>query len=339
VQVLLDTGSTAALLDKDFILKHKMPTIKRDTPLQIQNFSNEVVPGAGELFTVPFMLQHKKHFAAESFEVAPLDRDYDIILPYWWIAKYQPCNMWAEQGNILFTTPWCTEKCTKAQAHAFPPRIDKRILTDPEASIIGHISTATTKDKLSDTLEQVPEKCRKWINIITKEAADKLPKHKPYDHAINLKEGETPPWGPVYALNEVELQTLREWLKEILWTGKIRPSKSPATAPILFVPKPHGRGLRLCVDYWGINKITIANRYPLTLISELQDQVRGAKFFTKMDLKNRYHLIRIKEGDEWKTAFRCRYGLYEFLVMPFRLTNTPATFQDMMNHIFRDMLD
>jgi hypothetical protein len=174
---------------------------------------------------------------------------------------------------------------------------------------------------------------------MTKEAADKLPEYKPYDHAIDLKEGETPPWGPVYALNEVELETLREWLKEMLWMGKIRPSKSPAAAPILFVPKPHGRGLTLCVDYRGINKITIANRYPLPLMSELQDRVRGAKFFTKMDLKNGYHLIWIKEGDEWKMAFRCRYGLYEFLVMPFGLTNTPATFQDMMNHIFRDMLD
>jgi hypothetical protein len=74
-------------------------------------------------------------------------------------------------------------------------------------------------------------------------------------------------------------------------------------------------------------------------MSELQDRVRGAKFFTKMDLKNGYHLIRIKEGDEWKTAFRCRYGLYEFLVMPFGLTNAPAIFQDIINHIFRDMLD
>jgi hypothetical protein len=113
----------------------------------------------------------------------------------------------------------------------------------PEASVIGHISTATTKDELSEALKQVPEKFRKWINIMTREAADRLPEHKPYDHAIDLKEGETPPWGPVYALNEVELQTLREWLKEMLWIGKIKPSKSPAAAPILFVPKPHGRGL------------------------------------------------------------------------------------------------
>jgi hypothetical protein len=95
-------------------------------------------------------------------------------------------------------------------------------------------------------------------------------------------------------------------------TGKIWKSKSPAAAPILFVPKAHGRGLRLCVDYRGINKITIANRYPLPLMSELQDRVIGSRIFTKIDLKNVYHLIRIKEGDEWKTACRCRYSLYEF---------------------------
>jgi hypothetical protein len=106
---------------------------------------------------------------------------------------------------------------------------------------------------------------------MTKEAADRLPEHKPYNHAIDLKEGETPPWGPVYALNEVELQMLREWLKEMVRMGKIKPSKSPAAALILFVPKPHSRGLRLCVDYRGINKITIANSYPLPLMSELQD--------------------------------------------------------------------
>jgi hypothetical protein len=89
-------------------------------------------------------------------------------------------------------------------------RIDKRILMHPEASIIGHISIATTKEELSDILEQVPKRFRKWINIMTKEAADKLPEHKPYNHAIDLKEGETPPWGPVYTVNEVELEILRE---------------------------------------------------------------------------------------------------------------------------------
>jgi hypothetical protein len=143
----------------------------------------------------------------------------------------------------------------------------------------------------------------------------------------------------MYPLNEMELQALRYYLKEMLELGKIHPSKSPAAAPIIFIPKAHGRGLRLCVDYRGLNKVTIANRYPLPIMSELQDRVRGAKIFTKIDLKNGYNLIRIKPGDEWKTAFKTWYGLYEYTVMPFGLSNAPATFQNMMNHIFRDLLD
>ena len=122
-------------------------------------------------------------------------------------------------------------------------------------------------------------------------------------------------------------------------TGEIKRSTSPAGYPILFVPKPHGRGLRLYVDYRVLNHITIPNRYPLPLMQELQDQVQRARWFPKMDLKNRFHLIRIREGDEWKTAFRTRYGIFEFQVIPFGLTNAPSTFQDMMNYILSDMLD
>ena len=160
-----------------------------------------------------------------------------------------------------------------------------------------------------------------------------------YDCTIDLKEGETAPWGLIYPLSESELQTLWEWLKEMLRTGKMRRSTSPAGSPILFVPKPNGRGLRLCADYRALNRITIPNRYPLPFMQKLQDRVQGAKWFTKLDLENGFNLIRIREGDEWKTAFRTRYGLYEFQVMPFGLTNAPSTFQDMMNHVFSDKID
>jgi len=122
-------------------------------------------------------------------------------------------------------------------------------------------------------------------------------------------------------------------------TGKIKRSTSPAGSPILFVPKPNGRGLRLYVDYRRLNAVTIPNRYPLPLMQELQDRVQGAQWFSKLDLKNGFNLIRIREGDEWKTAFRTRYGLYEFQVMPFGLTNAPSTFQHMMNHVLSDLLD
>jgi len=147
------------------------------------------------------------------------------------------------------------------------------------------------------------------------------------------------PWGPIYPLSEEELQTLQEWLKGMERTGRIKRSTSPFESPILFVPKLHGWGLRLCVDYQALNRITIPNRYPLLLMQELQDRVLGAQWFTKMDLKYGFHLIRMSKGDEWKSAFQTRYGLFEFQVILFGLTNAPSTFQDMMNPMFSDMLD
>jgi hypothetical protein len=111
---------------------------------------------------------------------------------------------------------------------------------------------------------------------------------------------------------------------------------SPAGAPILFSPKKDG-GLRLCVDYRGLNAITVKHRYPLPLISELLDRLNGAKVFSKIDSKDAYYRIRVREGDEWKTAFRTPYGYYEFPVLPMGLTNTPATFQSYINNALRGL--
>ena len=123
---------------------------------------------------------------------------------------------------------------------------------------------------------------------------------------------------------------LRRYLQENLKKGFIRLSKSPAASPILFVPKKDG-SLRLYVNYRGLNKVTVKNRYPLPLMGEILDRVNGASVFSKIDLKDAYYRIRIRPGDEWKTAFRTRYGHYEYLVMPFGLTNAPAAFQVYIN--------
>src|SRR5436853_5838943 len=124
----------------------------------------------------------------------------------------------------------------------------------------------------------------------------------------------------------------------MLEQGKITPSKSPAGAPILFVPKKNGK-LRLSVDYRGLNNVTGKNKYPLPLMDPLREQVKGATIFTKLDLRDKYYLIHIREGDEWKTAFRTQYSQFEYKVMPFGLCNAPATFQGMMNEVLREFLD
>ena len=119
----------------------------------------------------------------------------------------------------------------------------------------------------------------------------------------------------------------------------VRESKSSCSSQILFIAKGHGRGLRLCIDYCGINKIAVPTCYPLPNMHELKDRVRGSNWFTKIVLKNGYHLIRIKKGDEWKTAFGSQYVLFEYTVMPFGLVNAPVTFQSMINHIIWDMFN
>ena len=184
-----------------------------------------------------------------------------------------------------------------------------------------------------------PKEYSEFILIMTTEASLELPKHSAYNHAIDVKDNTTPPWGPIYPLNETELDELCKWLQKMTAIGAVRESKAACSSPMLFVPKGYGRGLRLCIDYRAINKIMVPNRYPLPNIDKLKERVRRAEYFNKIDDKNRYHLIRIKEVDEWKTTFRCRYGLFEYTVMPFGLSNAPATFQEIINHIFRDTLN
>ena len=131
---------------------------------------------------------------------------------------------------------------------------------------------------------------------------------------------------------------MKSQLDELLAKGYIRQSKSPYGAPVLFVDKKDGK-LRLCVDYRALNKVTVKNSYPLPRIDDLFDRLAGAKYFSRIDLRSRYHQIWIAQGDEEKTACRTRYGSFEFLVMPFGLCNAPATFTTLMNNIFHEYLD
>ena len=134
------------------------------------------------------------------------------------------------------------------------------------------------------------------------------------------------------------LDELRKQLKDLTEKGYIRPSVSPFGAPVLFVPKKDG-GVRMCVDYRALNKVTVHNRYPLPRIDELLDRLQGSRFFTKIDLRSGYYQIRMHPDSIQKTAFRTRYGHFEFLVLPFGLTNAPATFMHLMHQIFREQLD
>ena len=165
-----------------------------------------------------------------------------------------------------------------------------------------------------------------------------LPPDRDVEFTIKLLPGTAPIYVTPYRMAPTELRELKTQLQELLEKGYIRPSISPWGAPTLFVKKKDGT-LRLCIDYRQLNRVTIKNKYPLPRVDDLFDQLQGARVFIKIDLRSGYHQLRIENADVQKTAFRTRYGHYEFLVMPFGLTNAPAVFMALMNKVFQPYLD
>src|SRR5260370_12202510 len=179
---------------------------------------------------------------------------------------------------------------------------------------------------------------KEFTDICSEEAFAHLPPRKAWDHAIELHPDAKLPRGTLFPLSPTEQKELDAFLRENLANGQIHPLKSPIGAPVFFVKKKEG-SLHLVQDYWKLNKITVKNSYLLPLVSNMLTRLRDAKWFTTLDLHWGFNNVRLKEGDEWKAAFSMNRGLFEPLVMFFRLCNSPTTFQTMMNDILRPFID
>ena len=202
-------------------------------------------------------------------------------------------------------------------------------------SAIFDITEKIPKDK--KVIARSEQFQKEFPDVFSESNAAELPEFRQFNCDIPLIPGAVIPHGRVYQLSEPERKSLEEYVNTELAKGFIRHSTSPAGAPCFFVKKKDG-SLRLCVDFKGLNKLTIKNRYPMPLIPELIRRVASGKIYTALDLRGAYNLVRVKKGDEWKTAFRTPFGHYEYMVMPFGLTNAPAIFQSMMDRIFRDLI-
>ena len=189
-----------------------------------------------------------------------------------------------------------------------------------------------------DETKILPRTYQEFQDVFSEDQAEILPQHRKYDCPIDLVPDAKQPFKGIYQLSPLETKALKDYIDENLKKGFIRPSKSAFGSPIFFVPKKN-KELRPCVDYRSVNKITIKNRHPLPLITEMLDRVGKARIFSKIDLKGAYNLVRMRFSDEHKTAFRCQFGHFKYTVMPFGLTNAPAVFQAMMLDIFRDIID
>jgi Reverse transcriptase (RNA-dependent DNA polymerase) len=222
---------------------------------------------------------------------------------------------------------FCTPDATKAR---FLPRTTN-IPRESSTLRIGQLYIRT-----ADSKTQIPRQYRAFERVFSEEASHEFPPSRPWDHAINHKPGALVALpGKLILLSQTELGVLRKFVKEHLTRRTIRPSKSLYKSRFFFIQKKDGT-LRAVQDYRPVNQWTIRNAYPLPLIPELIDRLNGCSLYTKFDIRWGYNNVRIKEGDEWKATFITNEGLFEPTVMFFGLTNSPATFQTMMNSIFSE---
>ncbi|RVW32511.1 Transposon Ty3-G Gag-Pol polyprotein [Vitis vinifera] len=288
-----------------------------------------------------FAMTHRDAQATSDVEM-PVDlvlldlQDFDVILGMDWLASYH-ASVDCFEKRVTFSIPG-QPKFSFEGKHVDRPL---RMISALRASSLlkkgcqGFLASVMSNE--SDLkLEDIPI-VREYPDVFPEDLPG-LPPEREVEFTIDLVPGTGPMSKAPYRMAPVELKELKVQLQELLDKGFIRPSVSPWGAPVLFVKKKDG-SMRLCIDYRELNKVTVRNKYPLPRIDDLFDQLQGACVFSKIDLRSGYHQLRVRGEDVPKTAFRTRYGHYEFLVMPFGLTNAPAAFMDLMNRVFKPYLD
>uniref|UniRef100_A0A2N9EM84 Reverse transcriptase n=1 Tax=Fagus sylvatica TaxID=28930 RepID=A0A2N9EM84_FAGSY len=263
--------------------------------------------------------------------------DFDVILGMNWLAAYH-ASVDCFEKEVVFRPPGELEFRFKGSRLPSLPHMISALRANRllRKGCRGFLASVVDLQKKELEIEDIPV-VREFPDVFPEDLPG-LPPDREVEFSIDLVPGTAPISKAPYRMAPAELKELKGQLEELLDKGFIRPSASPWGAPVLFVKKKDG-SMRLCIDYRELNRVTIKNKYPLPRIDDLFDQLQGAQVFSKIDLRSGYHQLKIKSEDIPKTAFRTRYGHYEFLVMPFGLTNAPAVFMDLMNRVFHEYLD
>lgn len=351
-RILIDCGAEGNVLSSSFRKAHDLPRLPGPPiPIILPDGSSSI-----SSHTCSVSIARDKYSDNLDTLLYPL-QNYDLILGKPWLTSINPSINW-RTNDLHFThnghqVLWT---CRGAAASSVTTRSGGRLLShlhfhslaaQPGNTVFMALVKISKKTDDSDNSKPALVTLSPEIHTIIHEEypdvfPDTLPSGLPPDRGDAMKietdPNADPPFRPVIRLSIAELDELRKQLDDLLQKGFIKPSTSPYGAPVLFVKKKDGT-LRMCVDYRGLNRITKKNRHPLPRIDELIDRFRDARYFTKLDLLSGYHQQRIFEPHTHKTAFRCRYGHFEFNVVPFGLTNAPASFSNMMLRVLDPALD
>ncbi|KAH7551149.1 reverse transcriptase [Bipolaris maydis] len=350
VTALIDSGAARTVISPRVVEKNNIPYRAKKVPMRVVLADDSPTTyGNGwiRLETEAVSLRLAGQESRTKISIMDLG-ETEMIIGYDWLLEYNPAIDWQKKsihsrepvhkvaGVRRETRP------TDQRAHPdgrfgviSPHKIARIYAKDPQrVGVIWIRQVATTKE---GPVPQVASANDEPLLAIPAEYRTSEFKETDWDHEIILEEGAKLSPGGMYPIAPEHDAELRDYLQKNLKKGFIRPGSGPMASPILFVKKPNGKW-RLCVDFRRLNSVTRKNRYPLPLITELMDRLQGAKWFTKFDVREGFYRIRIKEGHEWMTAFKTKYGLFEYTVMPFGLTNAPATFQSVINNALHEYL-
>lgn len=332
-KVLFDTGATHSFVSPYFAMRlDKQPTLLK-SPISVSTPLDELILVKYVYLDCEIEIGDKIFMG----DLNVLDMvDFDVILGMDWLAKHRASvNCWGKK--IIFDLDEEVGLVFQGDKIGSPSIMLSAISRKmARKGVQCYLAYIVDVEKEVPQLDQVPI-VREFIDVFPDDLPG-LPPYREIEFCIDLVPGTEPISMAPYRMAPAELRELKEQLQDLLDKKFIRPSVSPWGAPVLFVKKKDG-SLRLCIDYRQLNRVTVRNRYPLPRIDDLFDQLQGAQFFSKIDLRSGYHQLRIRESDILKTAFRTRYGHYEFLVMSFGLTNAPAAFMDLMNRVFGQFID
>ena len=302
--VFIDSGSDENFIDFDFCSQAQLRLDLLPEPKEVFALDGRLLARVTHRTTPVSLLLSGNHQELISFFVIPSPTS-PVVLGHPWLRLHNPHIDWSTSSLVSWST-FCHSHCLRS---ATPPS---------KCAVPPH-----SPDPID--LSGVPSSYHDLKEVFSKDRALSLPPHRPYDCSIDLLPGAPLPSSKLFNLSKPERESMENYISESLANGLIRPSSSPVGAGFFFVEKKD-KSLRPCVDYRGINDITVKNKYPLPLLDSAFAPLHQATIFTKLDLRNAYHLVRVREGDEWKTAFNTPLGHFEYLVIPFGLTNAPAFF-------------